>query len=104
MLVSVTERTQEIGILKSLGFTNSNILLLFIVESLVLSVVGGLLGIGLGVLGAYGAQSLMELPNVFPIELIFMGFAVSVIVGLIAGVYPANKAAKMNPVEALRSE
>jgi putative ABC transport system permease protein len=104
MLVSVTERTQEIGILKSLGFTNSNVLLLFIVESVVLSVVGGLMGIGLGVLGAYGAQSLMELPSVFPIELIFVGFAVSVIVGLIAGVYPANKAARMNTVEALRHE
>jgi putative ABC transport system permease protein len=104
MLVSVTERTQEIGILKSLGFTNSNVLLLFIVESVVLSVIGGLLGIGLGVLGAYGAQSLMEMPNVFPIELIFVGFAVSVIVGLIAGVYPANKAARMNTVDALRHE
>jgi len=104
MLVSVTERTQEIGIMKSLGFTNSDVLLLFIVESVVLSVIGGLLGIGLGVLGAYGAQNLMELPYVFPVELIFMGFAVSVIVGLIAGTYPANKAAKMNTVEALRHE
>jgi len=104
MLVSVTERTQEIGILKSLGFTNSDVLLLFIVESVVLSVIGGLLGIGLGVLGAYGAQNLMELPYVFPIELIFVGFAVSVIVGLIAGVYPANKAARMNTVDALRHE
>ncbi|KAF5430308.1 putative ABC transport system permease protein [Candidatus Methanomarinus sp.] len=104
MLVTVTERTQEIGILKSLGFTNLNVLFLFIVESVVLSVFGGLLGTGLGVVGAYGAQSLMKLPNVFPIELIVVGFAVSVIVGLIAGVYPANKAAKMNTVDALRSE
>jgi putative ABC transport system permease protein len=104
MLVSVTERTQEIGILKSLGFTNFNVLLLFIVESVVLSVIGGLLGIVLGVLGAYGAQSFMELPSVFPVKLIFVGFAVSVIVGLIAGVYPANKAAKMNTVDALRHE
>lgn len=92
MLVTVTERTREIGILKSLGFTNLNVLFLFIVESVVLSVFGGLLGTGLGVVGAYGAQSLMKLPNVFPIELIVVGFAVSVIVGLIAGVYPANKA------------
>jgi len=104
MLVSVTERTREIGILKSLGFTNINILFLFIIESVVLSVIGGLLGIGLGVLGAYGAQSLMELPYAFPVELIFVGFAVSVIVGLIAGVYPANKAARMNTVDALRHE
>ena len=104
MLVTVTERTREIGILKSLGFTNWNVLFLFIVESIVLSVFGGLVGTGLGVVGAYGAQSLMKLPIVFPVELIVVGFTVSVIVGLIAGVYPANKAAKMNPVEALRSE
>jgi putative ABC transport system permease protein len=95
---------QEIGILKSLGFTNFNVLLLFIVESVVLSVIGGLLGIGLGVLGAYGAQSLMGLPYAFPVELIIIGFAVSVIVGMIAGAYPANKAARMNTVDALRSE
>lgn len=104
MLVSVTERTREIGILKSLGFTNLNVLFLFIVESVVLSVIGGLMGIGLGVLGAYGAQSVMNLPKVFPVELIVIGFAVSVIVGLIAGVYPANKAARMNTVDALRHE
>jgi len=104
MLVTVTERTREIGILKSLGFTNWNVLLLFIVESIVLSVFGGLLGIGLGITGAYGAQMLMKLPIVFPLELIVVGFSVSVIVGLIAGVYPANKAARMNTVDALRSE
>ncbi len=104
MLVSVTERTREIGIMKSLGFTKSNILFLFIVESIVLSVIGGLFGTGLGVVGAYGAQTIMNLPITFPVEMIVIGFAVSVIVGLIAGVYPANKAAKMNPVEALRSE
>ena len=104
MLVSVTERTREIGIMKSLGFTKSNILCLFIVESIVLSVIGGLFGTGLGVVGAYGAQTIMNLPITFPVEMIVIGFAVSVIVGLIAGVYPANKAAKMNPVEALRSE
>ena len=104
MLVSVTERTREIGILKSLGFTNWNVLFLFIVESTVLSVFGGLLGTGLGVVGAYGAQTIMNLPNTFPVEMIVIGFAVSVIVGLIAGIYPANKAAKMKPVDALRSK
>ena len=104
MLVTVTERTREIGILKSLGYTNLNVLLLFIAESVVLSMIGGLLGIGLGVLGAYGAQSIMALPPAFPVKLIVIGFVVSVIVGLIAGVYPANKAARMNTVDALRSE
>ncbi len=73
-------------------------------ESIVLSVFGGLVGTGLGVAGAYGVQSLMKLPIVFPLELIVVGFTVSVIVGLIAGVYPANKAARMNTVDALRSE
>lgn len=104
MLVTVTERTREIGIMKSLGFTNSNVLLLFIVESIVLSVIGGLLGIVLGVTGAYAVQMLIGMPPVFPVELILVGFSVSVIVGLIAGVYPANKAAKMNTVDALRHE
>ena len=104
MLVTVTERTRDIGILKSLGFTNWNVLFLFIVESIVLSVFGGLLGTGLGVAVAYGAQSLMKLPIVFPVKLIVVGFTVSVIVGLSAGVYPANKAARMNTVDALRSE
>ncbi|MBN1134490.1 MAG: ABC transporter permease [Methanosarcinaceae archaeon] len=104
MLVTVTERTSEIGIMKSLGFTNSHVLTLFIVESIVLSVFGGLLGTGLGVLGAYGGQSAMGLPLVFPIEMIAIGFCVSVIVGMISGIYPANKAAKMNPVEALRQK
>ena len=104
MLVTVTERTSEIGIMKSLGFTNSHVLTLFIVESILLSVFGGLLGTGLGMLGAYGAQSAMSLPLVFPINMIAIGFGVSVIVGIIAGVYPANKAAKMNPVEALRQK
>ena len=104
MLVTVTERTSEIGIMKSLGFTNSHVLTLFIVESILLSVFGGLLGTGLGMLGAYGAQSAMSLPLVFPINMIALCFCVSVIVGIIAGVYPANKAAKMNPVEALRQK
>ena len=102
MLVSVTERTREIGILKSLGFTNFNVLLLFIVESVVLSVIGGLLGIVCGVLGAYGAQNIMALPSAFPVKLIIIGFIISLIVGLIAGGYPAHKAARMNTVDALR--
>ncbi len=66
--------------------------------------IGGLLGIVLGVTGAYAVQMLMGMPPVFPVELILVGFSVSVIVGLIAGVYPANKAAKMNTVDALRHE
>lgn len=102
MLVTVTERTREIGIMKSLGFTSYNVLSLFIVESIVLSIFGGLLGTVLGIAGAYAAQSAMKIPHIFPLELIAVGIGVSIIVGLIAGIYPANKAARMNPVEALR--
>ncbi len=104
MLVTVTERTNEIGIMKSLGYKNHEVLSLFIVESMVVGLIGGVLGTGLGVLGAYLADSAMGLPYIFPLDLIFVGMIVSIIVGLLAGVYPANKAAKMNPVDALRHE
>lgn len=104
MLVTVTERTNEIGIMKSLGYKNHEILSLFIVESMVVGLIGGIFGTALGVAGAYIADSTMSLPYVFPLNLIFIGMTVSIIVGLLAGVYPANKAAKMNPVDALRHE
>ena len=77
---------------------------LFIVESVVVGLLGGILGTGLGVAGAYLVNNVMGLPHVFPVKLIFVGMFVSLIVGLLAGVYPANKAAKMNPVDALRHE
>ncbi|WP_406658220.1 ABC transporter permease [Methanolobus sp. ZRKC2] len=104
MLVTVTERTNEIGIMKSLGYKNHEVLSLFIVESMVVGLIGGILGTGLGILGAFMADSAMGLPYIFPLDLIFVGMLVSIIVGLLAGVYPANKAAKMNPVDALRHE
>jgi len=104
MLVTVTERTKEIGLMKSLGFTSTDVLSLFVVESAVVGLFGGILGSLLGVAGAYGATDLIGLPNVFPVSLILVGFGVSVGVGLIAGVFPAYKAAKMNPVDALRHE
>ncbi|WP_094227290.1 ABC transporter permease [Methanolobus psychrotolerans] len=104
MLVTVTERTREIGLLKSLGFTKSGILLLFIVESMIVGVIGGILGTLLGLVGSYLVETYLNIPPVFPFYLIFMGFFISVFVGLVAGVYPANKAANLNPVEALRHE
>lgn len=104
MLVTVTERTGEIGIMKSLGYKNYEILSLFMVESIVVGLFGGILGIGLGVAGAYLADNAMGLPYVFPVDMILIGMLVSLVVGLLAGVYPANKAARMNPVEALRHE
>lgn len=104
MLVTVTERTREIGIMKSLGFTNFNVLSMFIVESVIVSFFGGILGTLLGLVGAYGAANAIGMSPVFPVSMIVVGFGISILVGLLAGVYPANKAAKMNPVEALRYE
>jgi putative ABC transport system permease protein len=104
MLVTVTERTGEIGLMKSIGYKNREILSLFIVESVVVGLFGGILGIGFGMAGAYLVESAMGLPQVFPMDMILIGMLVSLLVGLLAGVYPANKAAKMNPVDALRHE
>ncbi|MDD2340402.1 MAG: ABC transporter permease [Methanosarcina sp.] len=104
MLVSVTERTREIGVLKSLGFTASDILFLFMVESIMLGVFGGILGSAVGIAGAYGVETLLKLPVVFPFSLIVAGFFVAVLVGFVSGVYPARKAAKMKPVDSLRHE
>lgn len=104
MLVSVTERTREIGVLKSLGFTASDILFLFMVESIMLGIFGGILGSTVGIAGAYGVETLLKLPVVFPFSLIVAGFFVAVLVGFVSGVYPARKAAKMKPVDSLRHE
>ncbi|AEH60835.1 protein of unknown function DUF214 [Methanosalsum zhilinae DSM 4017] len=104
MLVTVTERTKEIGLMKSLGFTYRDLLSLFLIEAMVLGLIGGILGAGLGLVGSFILEFSLGLPHVFPIYLIFTAFFVSVLIGLISGVYPANKAAKMNPVDALRSE
>jgi len=104
MLVTVTERTREIGLMKSLGFKKADILLLFIVESTLLGTIGGVFGVLLGVVGSYTVESYLSIPRVFPPYLILMGFSIAFVVGLVAGVYPANKAASMDPVEALRHE
>lgn len=104
MLVTVTERTREIGIMKSLGFNKYDVLSLFIVESAMVGLLGGILGVLLGIVGSYLVESFLNLPHIFPAYLIFLGFGIAFIVGLVAGVYPANKAANMDPVEALRHE
>lgn len=104
MLVTVTERTREIGIMKSVGYSNSNILSLFLLESIMVSSFGGIVGTIIGSLGAYALEITLKLPPVFPLALIEIGIAVSVLVGITAGLYPARKAARMNPVDALRYE
>lgn len=104
MLVTVTERTREIGIMKALGFSSTDILVLFIVESIILSLFGGLLGLIVGIGGAYAVTTALNLPFLYPHYIFEAGILVAIIVGVSAGVYPANKAAKLTPVDALRHE
>jgi putative ABC transport system permease protein len=104
MLVSVTERTREIGIRMAVGARSSDILLQFIVEAIVLSTIGGIAGLGLGIAGGYGMAGLIDVPYVLPMLAMPIAFGVSVFVGVIFGVFPARKASKLNPLEALRFE
>jgi putative ABC transport system permease protein len=104
MLVSVTERTREIGIRLAVGARASDILLQFLIEAVFLSGVGGVLGILLGVGVAKGIALGIHIPFVVPIVAIPVAFAVSVVVGVVFGVFPARKAAHLNPLAALRFE
>ncbi len=108
MLVSVTERTREIGIRKSLGAKTSSIMLQFLAEAAILTVIGGIIGILLGIAGAYGICSVisagmgMTISPGITIPVILMATLFSCAVGVFFGIYPARKAAKLSPIEALR--
>ena len=104
MLVSVTERTREIGIRIAVGAKGRDILLQFLIESLVLSLIGGALGIGIGVAGTLILSSFTRWPTLFSIEAILLAFLFSGSVGVFFGFYPARKASLLNPIEALRNE
>lgn len=106
MLVSVTERTREIGILKALGATRSDILLQFLIEAVVLSLLGGLIGLGIGYgIGALAATLMPGFPPAHvPIWAIFLAVGFSASVGIVFGILPAAKAAQLDPTEALRYE
>ena len=104
MLVSVVERTREIGIRKAVGATNSAILAQFLAEAMVLSASGGLIGISSGILIAFSAATLFGFPFVVSTWAIVSGVGISLGVGLVAGVIPARNAAQLDPITALRSE
>lgn len=110
MLVTVTERTREIGIRKSLGATNSNIRTQFMIEACLLSILGGIIGVILGNIGAIGIGSIiksysgMDFTPLASIPVILITVAISSAIGIIFGVYPASKAAKLDPIDALRYE
>jgi len=104
MLVSVTERTREIGIRIAVGAKGRDILLQFLIESLVLSFLGGILGISLGVTGTLVLSSVTKWPVLFSIKAILLAFVFSGLVGVFFGFYPARKASLLNPIDALRYE
>lgn len=104
MLVSVTERTREIGIRKALGAKNKHILLQFLMESLSLSSLGGFIGVGFGWMGAYFLSNYGNWPLLISQLSIILAFGFALLIGIFFGLYPAMKAAKLNPVDALRYE
>jgi putative ABC transport system permease protein len=104
MLISVTERTREIGIRKSIGAKKSNILSQFLMEAIILSEFGGLVGILLGVIVGNILASLMSIPGIIPVDWVIIGLVICSMVGVGFGVYPAWKAANLDPIESLRYE
>ena len=104
MLVSVTERTREIGIRKALGARTGSILTQFLSESAIITLIGGIIGITLGVLGAFGISALIGFTPEVKLTTVLGASMFSTAVGLFFGIYPAKKAAKLSPIEALRHE
>jgi len=104
MLVSVTERTREIGLRMAIGATTGEVLLQFLLEAILLSCAGGLVGVVVGLAGSYGASLAMSLPFTFRIDVLLGAFVFSGLVGVFFGYYPARRASRLEPIEALRHE
>ena len=104
LLVSVTERTREIGVRMAVGAKRRHIVMQFLIEAMTLSLVGGLLGIVLGIVGAKLTTLIVGWPTIISGNVVLLAFLFSLVVGLFFGLYPANKAARLNPIDALRYE
>ena len=104
MLVSVTERTREIGVRKALGAKQRDVMMQFLIESATMAVTGGAIGVACGILVGKLITIVIGFPTSAPLWAIFLGLFLAASVGIFFGVYPASKAAKLDPVVALRSE
>ncbi|SFB69433.1 putative ABC transport system permease protein [Halobiforma haloterrestris] len=104
MIVSVTERTREIGIMKAVGATKRDVMQLFLVESVILGVIGALVGVAAGLGAGYLGVRFLEWPMAYPVDWIAIAIAVGIGVGVVSGLYPAWRGARVDPIEALRHE
>ncbi len=104
MLVSVTERTREIGIRLAIGALEREVLLQFLVEAVALSSFGGLIGVIVALIGSMGITSLLKMPFILNPGIVAVAFLFSAAVGIIFGFFPARKAARLDPIDALRHE
>ena len=104
MLVSVTERTKEIGIRKAIGAQRSDIIIQFMIEAVTISLVGGMIGLLIGMFGVFLVSILTGITMGVALEIALLAIIFSVVVGIIFGIYPANKASKLRPIDALRFE
>jgi putative ABC transport system permease protein len=104
MLVSVTERTREIGLRLAVGALESEVLMQFLIEAMVLSALGGLVGVAIATAASYGGALLMGVPYVFDPTINLVALVFSAIIGMVFGYFPARRAAQVDPIEALRHE
>jgi putative ABC transport system permease protein len=104
MLASVLERTKEIGIIRAIGATKEDVILQFLSESVLISVGGGIIGIIVGIIGAYVIEIVSGIETILTLNSIFLSFFIAVMVGLVFGIFPAKAAANKRPIQALRSE
>ena len=104
MLVSVTERTREIGIRLAIGAVAGEVLMQFLVEAVVLSALGGLIGLALAFVASAGLAIPLKMPFQWEPQINLIGFGVSAMIGVIFGYFPARRAAALNPIDALRHE